>query len=424
MESLTEKEQDVVEAEDFIIYGKASIEQYDRDDPPQKIRMEAIEKALPQYFAQGGMISRRHKDVKVGEALKEYTLDEPTTLELADGDSISFDAGDTIKTEIKDDTLWLVANIYGEQDTEGSLLSKQTRLGAYHDQLDGFSVTVYTKEYTSKDEGQDVSEVDFFSVTIGDDELVKNKGSSFGVATFKQFLNADDAGTTAEAFRNSVEIHMSNRIFNHLFGKSKDGLAVKTIQTAQEEEVSLEEAASEVVDDDDTEPVVEAANEKLSTIEEKLEDLDEKQMDRQELAAEVADELGMSTGEVMEVFEQLDSNEMDEDDDDDDEDGNETPEEKEETQDGLTEKQQEEVKGVVEEALEEKGFVTEDTLQTKMDELGEKVDESLESIGEDVAEQISSKMSVNDTPDSSGGSDPEETNLDEQVDQLTQRFEV
>lgn len=411
-ESLSEEEQEVLEKDEFVIYGKANIEQFDMDDPPQKIRMEAFKDALDQFFAQGGLITRRHKDVTVGEALKEYTLDEPSTVELADGEILQFDAGDTVTTRVEDDTLWVAANIFGENDDRGSTLSKQTRLGAFHDLLDGFSVTVFSKEYAPREEGQDVLEIDFHAITIGDEKLVKNKGSSFDLLQMK--LQTDDA-IRAEVLGNYIQNKMSSGIFNNLFSKSKENLAVETIKVAQKEELPLDEASEQVVDEDDVEPVVEEAEEKLQYMEEQL---DEKQeQDLRDLAADVADELGMSTGEVLEVFDQLEGETTEDkagEDNDDDDDDDEMDEKMEEViEEKLDEK--------LDEKLGEKDFVTQDDIEglaTKED-----LEEGLDTAAGNIADNISEKMETGDTPDPSGGSDNEQTDIDSEVDQLVEKFE-
>lgn len=411
-DKLSDDEIDVLEAERFIVYGKASIEQYDVDDPPQKIRMDAIEEKLPQFFANGGLISRRHKDVVVGEALREHELDEPTTIKLED-ETLQFDAGDKLKTEVKGDTLWLAANIFSDRnDVRGSLLSDATRLGAYHGKLDGFSITVFTRDYDPTQKGQDVSGVDLFSVTIGDDGLVKNRGSEFDVATFKMF--------GPDGLKTKVNQYMSNRVFNHLFGKSRENLAHEAIKVAQKEEIPLDEAASQVVDDGDGSDIADEANEKLAGFKEKLDNLEEKEMDERELAAEVADMLGMSTGEVMEMFEQLqgESGEEGKQEEEYDEE-----DEGEEGMKSLTEEQKSEVEDIVSKSLEDTDFATEEQIQ----ELGTKLEESLDGISEDLADNIASKMETEEgetqDPDT-GGNGSDEIDVDEQMDDLVNQFEV
>lgn len=423
-DSLSDDEIGVLEADNFIIYGKASIEQYDRDSPSQKIRMSAIEEALPQFFANGGMISRRHKDVKVGEALKEHKLDESTTVELED-DTLTFEAGDTLKTEVRGDTLWLVADIYSERTSQmGSMLSDATRLGAYHGELDGFSVTVFTREYEKTQQGEDVGEVDFFSVTVGEDELIKNRGSEFGVAAFKMFGKND--------LKQQTKQFMSNRVFNHLFGKSRENLANETIRVAHKEEIPLDEAASEVADDG-ADDVADEADQKLAGYKEQLEDIEEKEMDRRELAAQVADEVGMSTEEVVELFDQMQEAESD----DGGADGKGEYEEEEEeepeadskseepsSEPGLTDEQAEEVESLVEKQFESANFVSEETVNEKFEDLSEKMEDTLDDVSAEVADEISSKMETGETSDPDGGNSTEETDVETEMNNLVEQFEV
>ena len=64
--------------------------------------MEALADALPQLY-QDGIISRRHKDVPIGEIVPEGELNEPTTVQVGD-DTLSFEAGDTLETHIDEDS--------------------------------------------------------------------------------------------------------------------------------------------------------------------------------------------------------------------------------------------------------------------------------------------------------------------------------
>jgi len=179
-DELTGEMLDAMEADDFIIYGRASVEKYDDDNPPQKLEMEAFADEVDDFFERG-IISRRHKDIPVGEPLEEWSLDEPTTVTVGDED-IDFDAGDTLKTGFQDGELWIVANIGNDSE-----LARETRYGAMTGNLDGFSVTVFVKEWEETERGQRVTSLDWHSVTIGDDDLIKNDDSQFGVADFKMF---------------------------------------------------------------------------------------------------------------------------------------------------------------------------------------------------------------------------------------------
>lgn len=197
-ESLSPEAKEALEADDFIVYGKASVEQYDEDWPPQKLVMESFEEKMGQFF-DPGLISRRHKDIPVGKALEEYELGESTTIEVGD-ESLDFGAGDVLRTGIRDDELWVVANIRNDSE-----IARETRVGILEGELDGFSVTVFCKEWTDTPKGQEVHEFDWHSITIGQDEQIKNKPARFGLAEYK--------GEFEELFG--------------LFGASEPGVAAK-----------------------------------------------------------------------------------------------------------------------------------------------------------------------------------------------------
>lgn len=185
-DALPEEYTEALEADDFIVYGKASIEQYDVED--QRLTMEALTAALDRFFESDdapGIISRAHADVPVGRPIREHTLDEDAAL-IIDGERYEFSAGDTLRTEAKDadddglPELWLVSRLANDSE-----LARETRLRALQGDLNGFSVTVYPREKEQKRAGEDVTELDLHAVTIGTDEQIKNKGSEFGVAEFK-----------------------------------------------------------------------------------------------------------------------------------------------------------------------------------------------------------------------------------------------
>jgi hypothetical protein len=141
-------------------------------------------------FIEDGIISRRHKDIPVGDPLRSYTLEEPAEITVGD-DVHSFGAGDELTTRVDDGEVWIVADI--RNDTE---IAKETRLGALRGDLDGFSVTVFCKEWEETPKGQRVTDFDWHATTIGPDDLIKNGDSRFGVAEFKA---AFGGGRAAEA---------------------------------------------------------------------------------------------------------------------------------------------------------------------------------------------------------------------------------
>jgi hypothetical protein len=176
---------EAVEADNFYIYGKASIEQWDDDHPPTYIQMDALEGALNRYFESElapGIISRHHQDIPVGKPVREFEFQQDTTLQI-DGDEYHFAAGDTATSHVEDadgdgrPELWLAANIDGETE-----MGKKTRVLASQGDLNGFSVTVHRNDDEMTSEGRYVTDCDLHAVTIGTDEQIKNPGSEFDVA--------------------------------------------------------------------------------------------------------------------------------------------------------------------------------------------------------------------------------------------------
>lgn len=213
-EALPEAYQAALEADDFIIYGKASIEQWDDDDMPTLIEMDALEDALERFFeseAAPGIISRYHQDIPVGKPVREYTLDEATELTLStpddDPETYSFEAGDTLRSHVEDGDgdgrpeLWLASNLAA--DTEPA---KRARLLALQGDLDGYSVTIHRNRDELTQEGRRVTKCDLHAVTLGTGEQIKNAGSTFDVAEFKSTLRAaaDLPGETYDAITQAV----------------------------------------------------------------------------------------------------------------------------------------------------------------------------------------------------------------------------
>jgi|GEM_PF-2505887 len=471
LENLTEEEREVVTADEFIVFGRASIEQWNDPGPGEEhlyIEMDALEERLDQLLALNNL-SRRHDDVKVGEFLEEHTLDESTTIHLDDDETLRFDAGETLQTQViregeplpdgsgpaEEDALWIIANVYGRNNPEGSVISQETRLGAYYGHLDGFSVTVYTREYDPVEKGKIATEVDFMAVTIGEDELIKNKGSHFGVAEFQALFGtggateADDAGTTsrrsareagrrtAEDLGGTLQQRLTMSIFSHIFNQSKENLVGETIQVAQQSEQSLPDAAADVVGDDgDADHIAQQAEEKLESIGDRLQ---QEEMDRDDLAAEVADELGMDIEEVHAIFDELEAavaaEEGDKPDDYEDDEGEDDEPDEPEMQSGLGEDDvrdlvQQEVGDALEEHLdgletqsEDGGDDAEYITQEEFDErlsdlnqqLGETLDEAVDDVGESVATNIEQQLQTGGTPDPAGGSATAESDIKNEV---------
>lgn len=500
LENLSEEEQEVVTADSFIIYGQANIEQWDDPEPGEEsiyIEMDALADSLDQLLALEN-ISWEHGDVRVGEPLEEYTLDEGTTVHLDRGESLEFDAGDTLRTQViregeplpdgsgeaQEDALWLVANIYGRDHPGGSRISQSIRLGSYYGHLDGFSVTVDKLEVDPTDEGLVVHDVDFLAVTIGPDDLIKNEGSTYGVVAYEAlFAESDDALKTLtgrESAPGSVRAEDSaadglwpagepgpvqqimRETLRNLFSKSRDGLATEAIRTAHDDEVSLHTAAAEVAPEDaDPDQIVELAEEQLETIHDRLEE-EAGDTDRETLAAEVADDLGLDKEVVMAAFDQLEAASDDEDDMDNDPEEN-TEEEQEngptiesdrdlaefiadvkdipvdeamamleglEGEAATSQLVEEAVADAVDERLDEETaevdidtdqFVTEDQLDERLESLQESVSEDLseklDGIGENIAENLSEQMATGGTPDPAGGNASSETDLEAEAEQ-------
>ena len=89
-------------------------------------------------------------------------------------------------------------------------------------ELDGFSVTIYAKEWDETNDGQVVSEIDWHAVTIGRDNQIKNKDSRFGVAGYKALFGSiagASAGGTS-GFRQRVQQTMVDQFNTSLFTKA------------------------------------------------------------------------------------------------------------------------------------------------------------------------------------------------------------
>jgi hypothetical protein len=186
LDALEGELREAVEADEFYVYGKASIEQWDSDDPPTHIQMDALERALGRFFQSEtapGIISRHHQDIPVGVPVESFEFETDTTLEIGD-ERYQFEAGDIATSHVEDadgdgrPELWLAANISNDNE-----MSKKTRVLAAQGDLDGFSVTVHRNEDEMTQEGRVVTDCDLHAVTIGHKSDIKNKGSQFDVAS-------------------------------------------------------------------------------------------------------------------------------------------------------------------------------------------------------------------------------------------------
>jgi len=275
VETLDQESREALEADDFVIYGRASVEMFDEDEPSQMLTMEALAKALPQLY-EDGIISRRHKDIPVGEVIPEHELEEPTDVQVGEN-TLTFEAGDRLETQVveegearpgdgggsaSEDEFWIVAKL-----KNGSEIAKETRLRALAGDLDGFSVTIYAKEWEETEQGQVVTELDWHAVTIGEEHKIKNKESRFGVAEFKARFedaltgvlpgsgDAGGASSLAEQVHQKANTTMSDHFNGQLFTKAGSDLGFDESRLAaaadlmQKSEGSDDEALREKADE-------------------------------------------------------------------------------------------------------------------------------------------------------------------------------
>jgi len=458
LRDLSSEEQEVVGSENFILYGKANIEQWNEPGAGEGdlyIEMDAFEGNIDQLLAIEN-ISIGHNDVRIGEPLASHTLEDDSTVHINANESLQFSKGDELKTGVyregeelpngeiaQEDALWLVANLFGKDDPRGSRFSQKARLGAYYGELDGFSVTVDKKDMTVSDDGTVVHDLDFLAVTVGSDDMIKNPGSSFGVAEFQAIFGgdtaADDPANTGEdAVRpGSLEQLLSmSGILQRLLGSSRDALASEAIQQAHENDgIDLQTAVDEIAGDGNQDAVMQAVDEIQSDLEDGVTDIVEQADDaekRENMASDLADELGVDKEVVMAAIDEIEdmSDDMEEDAEeegppeqegdceDDDDDTTETEMNASEIADavGVEPEVVEDIleladSGMEEEALEQAldgldNGVSEDRveqLEARVDEINTTVEEQLDGLGEQITETIESQMETGSTPGPSGG---------------------
>lgn len=403
-DGLPEEYKEAINADDFIIYGKASVEQVDADG--QIIDIDALEESLDQLF-KANNISRRHKDVRVGEVLPKYTLEENTKFAVGD-EMLEFSAGDTLTTHAEDDELWIVANLWNDSE-----IAKDTRLRTMAGDLNGFSVTIYAKETENRAEGEYVTDLDWHAVTIGSDEKIKNKESRFGLAEFKAMFGIGDTDEAVSPVHGQAEVSrdpVATTMWNGLLSKSADkagfngelmSAAAQAAQKAESEDVDLKEAAEEVASEDDdleAKSIVDAVatltgdgsqEEKADDAMEVLEAVEEGELTAEEAAEVMAEGSGGDDGGEEEEDDDGEMKEEEEDDDGEDDEDEKSFEEK----------------------LNEHGVVTEEQLDEKLDSATSEVEESVEEtvkglFDENIptAEDVAEKMETGATSDPSGGS--------------------
>ena len=416
-----------VGADHFVIYGKASVEEYDEDG--QRVDVDALEGAKEQLFNSGN-ISRRHKDVRVGEPLPSWELEDDLELEI-DGERFAFEAGDELATganpevvqgarsgEADDDEFWIVADLWA--DTE---IAKDTRLRALTGDLDGFSVTIYAKETEPTPDGEDVTDLDWHAVTIGPDEAIKNKGSRFGLADFKaMFGRTDDGAPGGRATRSD---RPSTTMLEGLLEKAgvragldgeKLSAAAGAARKAQNDGVPIEEAAADAADGTSfkAEAIAEAASvldaDMKAASEDDLEEIlvgvEAGDLSAEEALDMVADAGAVETDDEGDNMEDNDNNDDGGDPGDIEEGGMDEQMVEEKLDEMLDEKLDERIDekmGEEHDDGDDEDYVTEDELDEKMDAVvdtvGQKLDESVPT-----SDEIAEKMETGSTGSPAAGS--------------------
>jgi len=416
-----EEYRDALGADDFVIYGKASVEQLDADG--QVVDVDALAGATDQLFNSGN-ISRRHKDVRIGEPQASWELEDGLELEI-DGERFVFEPGDVLETgpnpdvvesarkgARSDDEYWIAARIW--DDTE---IARDTRLRILTGDLSGFSVTIYTKAATRKADGSEhVTDLDFHAVTIGSDEAIKNDASRFGLADFKALFGRSPDDVVDGLHDTARDVGRKTMDWSRLLGKSADrsGLdgelasaAAEATQKAQTDGVGIEDAAAEVSAGADFKAgsVVDAVN-VLQATQKADDDLEEilAGVEAGDLTAEeAADMLGGAGGDPSE-------DERDPDEEmapTEDKGGGEPYDDEDDKMDNQNDDGGDDVPEDFEEKLEEHGVVTEKELEEKLQEredavidaVGQKLEEGVPDAGE-----IAEKMDTGGTPSPASGS--------------------
>lgn len=418
---------DALDADDFVVYGKASIEKFDdggqNSDTPEILDLspDVVEKALERFFESEkapGIISIGHDDIPVGRPLREYELDEATAIEV-DGETYEFEAGDTITTHVEDadgddrPELWLVADL--ANDTE---IHRKARLGVLTGELDGFSVTFGRVDAAREGEGRRVTDWDLYSVTLAPDDLIANKGSEFDLAAFKASMNSyltntrgDDATTgfdaahVAEHLARSIGGSMSDSDIDEdkllaRLGQKLTGGSDDTEESSTDNDAEAGDDAGQKEDDDETAT--------------------------EDLIVALAEDMDVSPDEVQQALASItqsaddEEDEMEEDDEDeDDEDGQKADDDEDESAGGET------VTIDFGEKLEEHGVVTEDELGEKLEEYRETIVDDvgakLAEANEEAVEEIAQKMQSGDTPNPAGGSFQDAEDFESHVSEVAEK---
>lgn len=460
VESLDQESREAIEADDFVIFGRASVEMFDEDEPSQMLTMEALAKALPQLY-EDGIISRRHKDIPVGEVIPEHELEEPTDVQVGEH-TLSFEAGETLKTQVveegeprpgsnggtaSEDEFWIVAKLQSNSE-----IAKETRLRALAGDLDGFSVTIYAKEWEETERGQVVTDLDWHAVTIGEEHKIKNKESRFGVAEFKARFEdvltgvlpgSDDAGegasSLAEEVHQKANTSMTSKFNGQLFTKagSELGFNETRLQAAAElaekaEDGNLREKADEIAEQHEMDVDTLVTTAKALTADSK----EEVGEDLQAILDAVEEEVGEEAATALRVAlsegkggggsggsddggdgdaEEAKDGEMkgdgeDEDDDEPGEDENPGADEKSLPDDAVSKEQ-------LDERLEElkSDMVTSEDIESVKENLEESTKSAINETLPGIVEDVGEKMATGDTPSPAGGSTADTVDYTEDI---------
>lgn len=392
---------DALDADEFVVYGKASIEKFDdggqNSDTPEILDLspDVVDDALERFFGSEkapGIISIGHDDIPVGRPLREYTLDEAAAIEV-DGDVFEFDAGDTITTHVEDGDgdgrpeLWLVADL--AKDTP---ISRKARLGVLTGDLDGFSVTFGRIDAEPEGAGRRVTDWALHSVTLAPDDLVANEGAEFDLAAFKaafaDYQGSDDAtDSVAEALVRGIRSTMTDddideetliqRLGQKLTGEADEDEA----STAGEDPDGADAGQKQPEDGGDGNGDDDAVDELLNAL---------------------ADEMGVPVADLRDAVGGVGQNSDDEEDDDEPEDGMKTETDTDDDagtdEDDFDFGAKAEEHGLVDdETLDER---LEDTREAIVDALGQKLAET----NREAVEEIAQKMDSETTPTPAGGS--------------------
>lgn len=159
----------------FFIWGPASVEVVDKEN--DKIRVEALEKALPQLLKRA-RLSYAHTDQIVGKILESFETSEPVEV-LIDGETFT---RSTFPTDVMDldtmqnEALYVAGEVYS--DTEQS---RNVRSKIEEQEIDSYSISgealVTRKQVEGDTVYDDILELDLSAVTLCEEGM--NQGAKF-----------------------------------------------------------------------------------------------------------------------------------------------------------------------------------------------------------------------------------------------------